>query len=133
MPACGPRGVGYVLATAPSGEAVAALIDRFARTDTMEGALAKVTGSWRQRLATHRMETPDAALDTIVNDWVRYQAIAARLWGRCGYYQQSGAFGFRDQLQDSQVWLTMEPERCRSQIRLHAAHQFADGSVYHWW
>ena len=64
---------------------------------------------------------------------MRYQAIAARLWGRAGYYQQSGAFGFRDQLQDSQVWLTIDPERCRGQIELHAEHQFADGSVYHWW
>src|SRR5262249_29182864 len=42
-------------------------------------------------------------------------------------------YGFRDQLQDSQVWLTIEPQRCREQIKLHAAHQFADGSVYHWW
>ena len=88
---------------------------------------------WRERLATHRMETPDAALDVIANDWVRYQAIAARLWGRAGYYQQSGAFGFRDQLQDSQVWLTIDPARCRRQLNLHAEHQFVDGSVYHWW
>jgi cellobiose phosphorylase len=79
------------------------------------------------------METPDASLDAMTNDWVRYQAIAARLWGRAGYYQQSGAFGFRDQLQDSQVWLTIDPERCRRQLELHAKHQFADGSVYHWW
>ncbi len=79
------------------------------------------------------METGDATLDALVNDWARYQAIVARLWGRCGYYQQSGAFGFRDQLQDSQVWLTVDPARCREQIRLHAGHQFADGSVLHWW
>ena len=133
IPAHGSRELGYVLATAESGEAAAALLDRFARTDAMDAALAKVRASWRQRLSTHRMETPDGALDTIVNDWARYQAVAARLWGRCGYYQQSGAFGFRDQLQDSQVWLTIEPERCLRQIRLHAEHQFADGSVYHWW
>src|SRR5690606_20144595 len=62
-----------------------------------------------------------------------YQAISGRLWARTGYYQQSGAFGYRDQLQDSQVWLPLEPRRCREQILLHAAHQFADGSVYHWW
>jgi cellobiose phosphorylase len=65
--------------------------------------------------------------------WANILSITARVRGRCGYCQQSGAFGFRDQLQDSQVFLTIEPERCRDQIRLHAAHQFADGSVYHWW
>ncbi len=69
----------------------------------------------------------------MLNDWLRYQAISSRLWGRAGYYQQSGAFGFRDQLQDSQVWLTLDPARCREQIDLHARHQFADGSVVHWW
>ena len=96
-------------------------------------ALEDVTALWRTRLAAHRMETPDPTFDAVANDWIRYQAIAARLWGRCGYYQQSGAFGFRDQLQDSQVWLTIDPARCRDQIRLHAGHQFRDGSVLHWW
>lgn len=133
IPAHGSRALGYVLATAETTEGAAVLIDRFAHTDAMDDSLERVRNGWRQRLSTHRMETPDAALDTITNDWARYQSIAARLWGRCGYYQQSGAFGFRDQLQDSQVWLTIEPDRCLQQIRLHAGHQFADGSVYHWW
>jgi cellobiose phosphorylase len=133
LPAGGSRTLGFTLATAESAEAAAALLDRFHGTDAMDASLARVRAGWRERLSAHRMETPDAALDVIANDWVRYQSIAARLWGRCGYYQQSGAFGFRDQLQDSQVWLTIEPERCREQLRLHAGHQFADGSVYHWW
>jgi cellobiose phosphorylase len=133
LEAGGARQLGYALASSETPESVAALLDRFTRTDAMDASLARVREGWRKRLSTHRMETPDPALDVMANDWVRYQAIAARLWGRCGYYQQSGAFGFRDQLQDSQVWLTIDPERCREQIRLHAEHQFADGSVYHWW
>ncbi len=99
----------------------------------MDASLAAAVAGWHDRLATHRIETPEPQLDLLANDWLRYQAISARLWGRAGYYQQSGAYGFRDQLQDSQVWLTIEPPRCRQQIALHAAHQFADGSVYHWW
>ena len=71
--------------------------------------------------------------DLLNSTWLPYQAIAGRLWARTGYYQQSGAFGFRDQLQDSQVWLPRDPARTKAQILLHAAHQFADGSVYHWW
>ena len=127
------RTVGFSLATAQSEDAALALGSRFLLEDESRRALAEVTAGWRSRLAPHRMETPDRTFDAVVNDWVRYQAIAARLWGRCGYYQQSGAFGFRDQLQDSQVYLTIDPALCREQIRLHAGHQFKDGSVFHWW
>ncbi len=98
-----------------------------------DAAAGAVRSSWRNLLAAHRVETPEPTLNYLINDWVRYQAISARLWGRAGYYQQSGAFGFRDQLQDSQVWLTLDPEQCRRQLHLHASHQFANGSVYHWW
>ena len=127
------RTIGWVLAAAESEEETGRLLDRFRRLEAIEASLERARSAWRERLSTHRIETPDPAVDILVNDWIRYQAISARLWARCGYYQQSGAFGFRDQLQDSQVWLTIEPPRCRAQIRLHAEHQFVDGSVYHWW
>ncbi len=127
------RTIGFALATSESEEAAAELGSRFVRDEESRRALEEVTASWRTRLAAHRMESPDPIFDAVVNDWARYQAIAARLWARCGYYQQSGAFGFRDQLQDSQVFLTIDPGRCREQIRLHAGHQFRDGSVVHWW
>ncbi len=125
--------LGYALAVAPNRREVETLLERTSRIEAIERSLAESRDAWRARLAAHRMRTPDPTLDLLANDWLRYQAIASRLWGRCGYYQQSGAYGFRDQLQDSQVWLTIEPDRCRQQILLHAAHQFADGSVYHWW
>jgi cellobiose phosphorylase len=127
------RTIGFALATSESEEAAVELGSRFVKDEESRRALEEVTASWRARLAAHRMETPDPTFDAVLNDWARYQAIAARLWGRCGYYQQSGAFGFRDQLQDSQVYLTIDPGRCREQIRLHAGHQFRDGSVFHWW
>lgn len=129
----GARDLGFTLATAGDRDEAAALARRFAAPNVMDASAAATVSGWKDRLTAHRIETPDPLLDTLANDWLRYQAIAARLWGRAGYYQQSGAYGFRDQLQDSQVWLTIEPPRCREQINLHAAHQFADGSVYHWW
>ncbi len=129
----GSSDLGFVLATAEEREEASALARRFASPDAMDASLNAAVAGWRERLAGHRIETPEPQLDALANDWLRYQAISARLWGRAGYYQQSGAYGFRDQLQDSQVWLTIEPPRCREQIVLHAAHQFADGSVYHWW
>lgn len=127
------RRIGYALAAGSDRTEADKLIETNIRAEAMDRALAEVKRAWRERLAEHRVETPDATVNYLTNDWVRYQAISGRLWGRCGYYQQSGAYGFRDQLQDSQVWLTIEPRRCREQIQLHARHQFADGSVYHWW
>ncbi|HKH43650.1 MAG TPA: glycosyl hydrolase family 65 protein [Thermoanaerobaculia bacterium] len=133
LAAGGAHDLGFTLATAEDRDEASALARRFTAPETMDASLAVTAAGWRDRLAAHRIETPDPLLDALANDWLRYQAISARLWGRAGYYQQSGAYGFRDQLQDSQVWLTIEPPRCRDQIALHAAHQFADGSVYHWW
>jgi cellobiose phosphorylase len=125
--------IGFAIAVDKSRDATAALLARSLDVAAMHRALEEVKGSWIERLAAHRIETPDARFDSLINDWTRYQAISARIWGRAGYYQQSGAYGFRDQLQDSQVWLTIDPAKTRAQIRLHAEHQFADGSVYHWW
>ncbi|MFN7989014.1 MAG: glycosyl transferase family 36 [Thermoanaerobaculia bacterium] len=127
------RELGFVLATAETEEGTNGLLERFGSIPALDASLADAKGAWAELLAGHRVETPDAPFDAFLNDWVRYQAISARIQGRCGYYQQSGAYGFRDQLQDSQVWLTVDPARCREQVALHAAHQFADGSVYHWW
>jgi cellobiose phosphorylase len=133
LPAGAEKAIGFALAVDRSRDASADLLRRWLDVGAMTQALEESKRSWIDRLAAHRMETPDPRFDSLINDWVRYQAISARIWGRAGYYQQSGAYGFRDQLQDSQVWLTIDPPRTRAQINLHAEHQFADGSVYHWW
>ena len=65
-------------------------------------------------------------------DWLKYQALAERIWARRGFYQASGAFGFRDQLQDSVNLIWMDPTLARRQILLHAAQQFLEGDVVHW-
>ena len=69
----------------------------------------------------------------MVNTWLKYQAISGRLWARCAYYQSSGAIGFRDQLQDSQIFFYLKPELAKKQILLHAEHQYESGAVHHWW
>ncbi|MGE0480330.1 MAG: glycosyl transferase family 36 [Phycisphaerae bacterium] len=127
------RVVGYALVIGESRGEVERTVQDACTVACVDRALRDAVDAWRHRLAPHRIATPDASIDALANDWLRYQAISGRIWGRAGYYQQSGAFGFRDQLQDAQVWLTMDPAQTRAQLNLHAAHQFADGSVFHWW
>jgi len=102
-------------------------------SESLNKSLNSVKEKWGAMLSPLEIKTPDKGMDYLVNIWLRYQAISGRLWGRTAYYQQSGAFGFRDQLQDSLVYLPIDPELTAAQIKLHAKHQFQDGTVLHWW
>ncbi len=101
--------------------------------DSRHRVLESVRVFWHDRREGVQVETPDDAFNLLVNTWTPYQAMAGRVFGRTGYWQQSGAYGFRDQLQDSHVFLPCDPERMKSTLLLHAHHQFANGTVYHWW
>ncbi|MDZ7374377.1 MAG: glycosyl transferase family 36 [candidate division KSB1 bacterium] len=109
------------------------LVREFRAAGRVESAFQEVRERWRRLLAKTWVETPDPGLNLLVNIWLKYQAISGRLWGRAGYYQQSGAYGFRDQLQDSQIFFYLDPNQARQQIRRHAEHQFPDGHALHWW
>lgn len=97
-------------------------------------ALRAVHALWA-RFTTdgEQVSTPDEALNLMTNYWLKYQAISCRLWGKSALYQVSAGIGFRDQLQDSQVFLANEPEYAKKQLLLHAQNQFVEGDVYHWW
>lgn len=123
----------YTIAIADDENAVLALVDRHTNPAAATSALQGVEEMWTGLTSPSAVKSAMSDFDLLNSAWLPYQAISARLWARTGYYQQSGAFGFRDQLQDSQVWLARKPEQTRAQILLHAAHQFTDGSVYHWW
>lgn len=127
------RTIAFVLGIAEDPASLGTLLDRYQTLDAVSSASAGSTGMWDTLLDGGRVSSGMDDLDVLANTWLPYQAISARMWGRSGYYQQSGAFGYRDQLQDSQLWLQYDPARCKQQIMLHAAHQFADGAVYHWW
>lgn len=109
------------------------LIRKYKDPAAARAALAETRRFWSGLLGTVQVRTPDEGFNLLTNQWLKYQAISGRLWGRTGYFQPGGAFGFRDQLQDSQVFLTVDPSRTKEQIRLHAEHQFSDGHVFHWW
>ncbi|MFZ4574487.1 MAG: GH36-type glycosyl hydrolase domain-containing protein [Phycisphaerales bacterium] len=123
----------YVIAAGQNASEAASIIDRFDTFEAAESAAEKTRRDWSARLGTTSVSTACEDFDLLNNYWLPYQAISGRLWGRTGYYQQSGAFGFRDQLQDSHVWLPIEPKRCIEHIWYAATRQFEDGSVNHWW
>ncbi|MGE5598757.1 MAG: GH36-type glycosyl hydrolase domain-containing protein [Bacteroidota bacterium] len=96
-------------------------------------ALVETKAFWGRLLSTTEVKTPDTGLDLMHNTWLKYQAVSGHLWGRTAYYQTGGAYGFRDQLQASQIFLYIAPDQTARQIKLHAAHQFTEGRVLHWW
>jgi len=125
--------VSFYIGLKETKEQINESLGKLGKPDTIENLLDEVKKTWEKLLGDLNIETPDSAMNIAINYWFRYQAISGRLWGRTAYYQQSGAFGFRDQLQDSLVYLPIEPKLTEKQIKLHACHQLEDGAVLHWW
>jgi len=110
-----------------------AIARQFKGTVAAHDALKKVYQYWNRTLGAIQVETPDAAANVLANGWLNYQTIASRLWGRSGFYQSGGAFGFRDQLQDTISLLHSQPDIVRRQLLVCASRQFKEGDVQHWW
>ena len=110
-----------------------ALIKQFEGPLATTTALEKAKTFWRKSLRAIEVETPDQAINILVNGWLEYQILSSRLWGRTGLYQSGGAFGFRDQLQDVLALMHSQPSLTRKQLLLCASRQFKEGDVQHWW
>jgi cellobiose phosphorylase len=124
----------FSLGAAEDGkEDAAALIERYTSAAGSEQALQEVHRFWSRFIDTECVQTPDEAMNFMTNIWMKYQAISCRLWGKSAFYQVSAGYGFRDQLQDSQIFLVSEPDYAKKQLLMHAAQQFIEGDVLHWW
>jgi cellobiose phosphorylase len=127
------REIIFRLGVGRSIEDAADLVHRHRGSAAARSALEAIWQYWNHTLGAVQVETPERALDVLANGWLLYQTLACRLWARSGSYQSGGAFGFRDQLQDTMALIHCEPRLLREQLLLCAAHQFREGDVQHWW
>src|SRR5581483_774463 len=127
------REVIFLLGQAESIDKAREINAHFRNLNEVNQAFERMLQFWDQMLGTIEIKTPDASMDTLVNRWLLYQTLACRVRGRSAFYQSSGAFGFRDQLQDVMALVYSQPQVARAQILRAAARQFKEGDVLHWW
>jgi cyclic beta-1,2-glucan synthetase len=121
-----------LLGQAVSTDAAREMVMRYRERD-LDEVLAAVKRHWDEVLGAVQVRTPDRALDILLNGWLLYQTLACRIWARSAFYQASGAYGFRDQLQDCMALAFAHPAQTRSHLLRAAARQFVEGDVQHWW
>ena len=127
------REIVFIFGAARDADEAQYFIQRFGGSAGARQALETVWGYWNHTLGAVHVETPDPALDVLANGWLVYQTLSCRLWGRSGYYQSGGAYGFRDQLQDTMALIHCTPWLAREQLIRCAERQFLQGDVQHWW
>ena len=122
----------FFLGEAASRAQALSLIAKY-RTADLDAVLSTSTRLWDDVLGTVQVKTPDRSLDIMLNRWLLYQTLACRVWARSAFYQASGAYGFRDQLQDVMALTVSKPAIAREHLLRTAARQFVAGDVQHWW
>ncbi len=122
----------FFLGDAPDETEAQSLIARYRKAD-LDAVLSDVRRSWNDIAGAVQVKTPDRSMDIMLNGWLIYQTLACRIWARAGFYQASGAYGFRDQLQDCMAMATIRPSMTREHLLRAAGRQFVEGDVQHWW
>ena len=133
LPAGGSEEVTFLLGQGADRAHALELVQRFQDPTQVQQAWQATQQTWDDILGVVQVQTPDPAMNLLLNRWLLYQTLSCRLWGRSALYQSSGAFGFRDQLQDVLALLHARPDLTRAHILEAARHQFEAGDVLHWW
>jgi len=122
-----------VIGAGESEAAARTAVTRYRDVGRTRAALDASLAGWARRLSVVTVRTPEPSFDVMLNRWTLYQALSCRLWARSALYQSSGAYGFRDQLQDVMALVYAEPTLAREHVLRAAARQFVEGDVQHWW
>ncbi|HET9932349.1 MAG TPA: protein ndvB, partial [Polyangiaceae bacterium] len=123
----------FALADGESVDHARTLAERYGDMKAVNAAFDQMNEHWEKTLGAVQVKTPDSAFDVMANRWLLYQALSCRIWARTAFYQSSGAYGYRDQVQDVLALLLSKPELAREHLLRAAARQFAEGDVQHWW
>jgi len=123
----------FVLGQADDRDAALAFVRQYQDPQQVQAAWESNIRFWNDLLGTVQVHTPEPAFDLLINRWLLYQTLACRIWGRTAFYQSSGAYGYRDQLQDVLALLHVAPQLAREHLLRAARHQFEAGDVLHWW
>ena len=127
------RYVVFALGSSYSDKENLSLIDKYTDINNVLKELQAVKDDWNKTLGIIKVKSPDDSFDYVVNGWYLYQTISSRILAKAGFYQVSGAFGYRDQLQDAMNIVMIRPDFTKEQILINASHQFEEGDVLHWW
>jgi cyclic beta-1,2-glucan synthetase len=122
----------FFLGEAQDAAAARALLIRF-RSSDLDAVFREVIEHWERVLGVIQVKTPDRSLDLMLNRWLLYQVLVCRIWARTAFYQASGAYGFRDQLQDGMALAVARPDLAREHLLRAGSRQFSEGDVQHWW
>src|SRR5579859_2097014 len=122
----------FFLGEADDAAAARLLLARYRGAD-LDAVHREVIEYWERVLGAVQVKTPDRSLDIILNRWTLYQALACRIWARTAFYQASGAYGFRDQLQDGMALAVARPDLTREHLLRAGGRQFLEGDLQHWW
>lgn len=133
LPPGGTEEVFFLVGEGADREEAIKLVERYQGSDQVNAAYDRVGNLWENLLGSVQVQTPDPAMNLLLNRWLIYQTLSCRIWGRSAFYQSSGAFGFRDQLQDVMALMHAAPHLAREHILQAAQYQFEAGDVLHWW
>jgi len=122
----------FLMGQADDAETARGLVQRY-RAANIEEVFETSQRNWGDILRKVQVETPDRSMDYLLNGWLLYQTLSCRFWARTAFYQAGGAYGFRDQLQDTQALALVAPTLAREQILRASSRQFPEGDVQHWW